>query len=386
MNTMKQVWRPVDGIEVSQVDCNLVVFQFYHWCDRQRMLDQEPWNFDDQVVLLKEPTGTEQPSSMQLFHAPFWVRVYDVPYNFRTESVVRVVAGKIRSFMGLEENCQLQCGKYISFRLSFDVRRPLVRDSFLVGMGGPPGASAEAEKEKLVDMPYGDWLQASPKKAPNLIPQRDTAPSMARKLVFKPYILASDGAASDEHGISSVLVESSRQPPTAKELRTVTQDGLKLRVDSSPQVPIPKLSDQEDVVARVGTIRSSIGPKPRKALILYNGGSSDQSQVHETQPPILTVQNQGSPGRGHRDPPQVGITPVLSFSEGLPFVFNPRVQESSTEMKGINKKVSTIKSRKSTFLPCPIEVHKVLPEPPQETSVVEPNDLTVQSQDLMTVK
>ncbi|KAJ4835470.1 hypothetical protein Tsubulata_045107 [Turnera subulata] len=52
------------------------------------MAPSEPWNLDDQVVLLRELTGDEQPSSLQLFMVPLWVKVYDIPFNLRSQKLV----------------------------------------------------------------------------------------------------------------------------------------------------------------------------------------------------------------------------------------------------------------------------------------------------------
>ncbi|KAJ4835344.1 hypothetical protein Tsubulata_008625 [Turnera subulata] len=75
--------------------------------DKHRVLDNEPWNFDDQVVLLKELTGDEQ-SSLQFFHVLFWAGVYDVSFNQRSEKLVHALASQAGIFQGLEENCNLK--------------------------------------------------------------------------------------------------------------------------------------------------------------------------------------------------------------------------------------------------------------------------------------
>ncbi|KAJ4848846.1 hypothetical protein Tsubulata_018507 [Turnera subulata] len=132
MNTMKQIWRPVHGVEVSQPDRNLFVFQFFHWRDKQRILDQEPWNFDDQVVLIKE---------------------------------LSALASKVGEFQGLEEGCNLKRGH-------------LDRDC----------VEGEEEELNLIDTPYGEWLRASPKKmAPVRGSTEEGSHRVARKLVFKPF-------------------------------------------------------------------------------------------------------------------------------------------------------------------------------------------------------
>ncbi|KAJ4842454.1 hypothetical protein Tsubulata_027323 [Turnera subulata] len=92
---MKMVWKPVDELEISQLDSNHFVFQFCHWRDRERVLENEPWNFDNQLVVLSEVTRNEQPSEIRLDHAPMWARVYDVPFNLRKSRFVELLGEKV---------------------------------------------------------------------------------------------------------------------------------------------------------------------------------------------------------------------------------------------------------------------------------------------------
>ncbi|KAJ4847314.1 hypothetical protein Tsubulata_017349 [Turnera subulata] len=107
MRTMKMVWKPVYDLEISQLDSNLFVFQFYHWRDRERVLENEPWNFDNQLVILSEISGNEQPSEIRLDHSPMWVRVYDVPFNLQKLKFVELLGEKVGSFLELNAECSL---------------------------------------------------------------------------------------------------------------------------------------------------------------------------------------------------------------------------------------------------------------------------------------
>lgn len=41
------------GVEARELSSNLFIFKFFHWKDKQKVLDNEPWNFYDSVLILK---------------------------------------------------------------------------------------------------------------------------------------------------------------------------------------------------------------------------------------------------------------------------------------------------------------------------------------------
>ena len=75
MTTIKNVWQPKHGLDISNIGKNMFVFQFYHWKDKHRVLDGQPWHFNRHAFLLGEIDGNIKPSDMELFELPMWVRV-----------------------------------------------------------------------------------------------------------------------------------------------------------------------------------------------------------------------------------------------------------------------------------------------------------------------
>ncbi|KAJ4824672.1 hypothetical protein Tsubulata_041854 [Turnera subulata] len=151
MRTMKMVWKPVHDLEISQLDSNLFVFQFCHWRDRKRVLENEPWNFDNQLVILIEISGNEQPSEIRLDHAPMCVRVYDVPFNLLKP-------------------------------------KPLLRGSF--AQGGDAKDYPVMDDDDFLDprlFQYSDELRASPLHRLQLLHNSGASVTkVKKKLVFKP--------------------------------------------------------------------------------------------------------------------------------------------------------------------------------------------------------
>lgn len=53
-DTLSAIWRPVKGVFMEEtIHSNLFIFNFFHELDVKRVLDDGPWTFDQQVLLLK---------------------------------------------------------------------------------------------------------------------------------------------------------------------------------------------------------------------------------------------------------------------------------------------------------------------------------------------
>ncbi|KAF7831270.1 cysteine desulfurase mitochondrial-like [Senna tora] len=102
--TIAQVWRTKHGVDIKEIDKNLYMFQFFHWKDRDKVLEGEPWWFDKQVLTLKEITGDEQPSELRSSRVPFWIRVYDLPFNQRTELAAKSLGDKVGHYLTYDDS------------------------------------------------------------------------------------------------------------------------------------------------------------------------------------------------------------------------------------------------------------------------------------------
>lgn len=54
ISTIKNVWNPMHDVEMSNSDKNTYMFQFHHWRDKKRVLDEQPWYFDRLAVIFNE--------------------------------------------------------------------------------------------------------------------------------------------------------------------------------------------------------------------------------------------------------------------------------------------------------------------------------------------
>ncbi|KAJ4831362.1 hypothetical protein Tsubulata_042147 [Turnera subulata] len=158
MRTMKMVWKPSHDVEISQLDKNLFIFQFHHWRDKERVMEQEPWNFDNQVVLLREIKGDEQPSDLDI-HQSWSLPSPGSGENFESWKVYPFLGG---------EGCQAAVATGFHGHVAKDCTH--VADDDLLN---------------LALYQYGKELRASPLHRPSVMQPDNPIDKVRRKLVFK---------------------------------------------------------------------------------------------------------------------------------------------------------------------------------------------------------
>lgn len=124
--TITSIWAPVHGLVIRVLSPNLYAFQFFHWRDVKKVLDGRPWCFDNMLILLKEANGDEQLDQVTLIHSPFWVRIKNLPFNIRSDDVIRALVGTMGEILEIEEDV-MGFGRYRGVKVMLDVTKPLRR-------------------------------------------------------------------------------------------------------------------------------------------------------------------------------------------------------------------------------------------------------------------
>ncbi|CAH9102313.1 unnamed protein product [Cuscuta europaea] len=91
-----------------------------------RVIEDGPWLFEHDLILLKAVQPDDILESMNLFEASFWVQVHNAPIKFRNLRSARKIGNFVGSFIKFEMN---QFGgkqsSYLRIRVCLDVRQPL---------------------------------------------------------------------------------------------------------------------------------------------------------------------------------------------------------------------------------------------------------------------
>ncbi|KAL2939064.1 hypothetical protein RDABS01_022513 [Bienertia sinuspersici] len=133
--TMTQAWIVTKWIIIRMIVSNLFVFQFFHWRDKEKVYEGRPWCFENNLLLLSEISGEEQPSEVKLTYSPLWVRIKNLSFNCRSDKEVRIIAERLGEVLEIEnDDLGLEC--YRRVRINLDVTKPLCRTLSVKGRDG----------------------------------------------------------------------------------------------------------------------------------------------------------------------------------------------------------------------------------------------------------
>ncbi|CAN1786378.1 hypothetical protein LINPERHAP1_LOCUS17213 [Linum perenne] len=107
---LAELWQLGRGVTIEDLGDNLLLFCFYHEIDLRRMMELGPWHFDSSLIVMKELQPTENPRSVELLEADFWVQVYNLPPGFFSLTVGQALGNFIGKLIEYgESNMILGC-------------------------------------------------------------------------------------------------------------------------------------------------------------------------------------------------------------------------------------------------------------------------------------
>lgn len=203
METMKKLWSPSKGMICRDMGANMISFQFHSKRDMDRVLGMEPWHFNKHILVLNKISNDIQPSMMKFSRTPFWMRLYDVPMRGRGEATIRQIGGRFGEVVEIDETTTNGIARSIRVKILLDLDKPLKRGTKVrVGIDEPcwipvtyerlpsfcywcgllghtyKDCDRLFEKEetdgKIVEeqLPFGEWMKASPLKIVQITPDR----------------------------------------------------------------------------------------------------------------------------------------------------------------------------------------------------------------------
>ncbi|CAH9129274.1 unnamed protein product [Cuscuta epithymum] len=185
---MASVWKPKNGVSITEIGPRRYVFQFYNEEDVTRVVEEGPWLFDQNLIVMSRLKEGDIPMSVPLNKADFWVQVHDIPVGyFTTEN-----AERIGNFLGIfikvdDNNFSENWESFMRIRVCIDLGKPLKRKlvlqkeegvtfrvrfcyeklpsfCFLCGIIGHAESHCPHKQrgyEVTGERPFGPWLRAT---------------------------------------------------------------------------------------------------------------------------------------------------------------------------------------------------------------------------------
>ncbi|XP_019181690.1 PREDICTED: uncharacterized protein LOC109176755 [Ipomoea nil] len=125
---MASAWRPLMGIEITDVLPNLYLFTFFDETDMRRVLEEGPWAFENTTLVCQVLEDGVDPTQVVLNTMDFWLQIYDIPLGYRTVKVLERIGDFARVFLRYDErNFGRSWTSFYRIRITHDVTVPLKR-------------------------------------------------------------------------------------------------------------------------------------------------------------------------------------------------------------------------------------------------------------------
>lgn len=368
--TLNQLWAISKGALFRQIENDLFIVQFANVKDKNKVLDGRPWSFDQNLVLFKEIDGTAQPSNISLTYCPFWVRLYNLPLDSRTERRIRLIGGGLGTVLDVEFD-GIGWDRSARVKILLDVTKPLrhiqqIRSKegkvvvvdikyerlpnfcYSCGRLGHIERDCQhtSEDDREEEKQWGTWLRASPRRGRIKMEEEVRAfKSCAKQLQFSPLApkeVTTHGKDVGVNGYKVVDTVMNARPPRNINVNTGVNDGInavriphlvegdnntnvgvrsevepiinKLAVESGEMSLQREVSERVEECAQVG----ELGPQ-RNVTELYEGEVMGV-KVSEREPPKC-VRELGTLEVGVKAPGEVKAVEDV-INESLPITFN----------------------------------------------------------------
>lgn len=137
-DTLSSIWRPVKGVYMEETNIpNLFMFKFFHELDVQRVLNDGPWTFNNQALMVKRLELGERLSDIKLSELYIWVQVYELPVGFNSEFILKSIGNYIGNYIQSDpKNFQSIWRQCLRIKVALNVFKPLKSQMRIKKSGG----------------------------------------------------------------------------------------------------------------------------------------------------------------------------------------------------------------------------------------------------------
>ncbi|KAE8779653.1 hypothetical protein D1007_47222 [Hordeum vulgare] len=124
-SALRPAWGNPQGLIFRSLGENMFAAEFESKRDRDRVWEGSPWHINKHAVILQDFEEHMQPSELVFDSLPVWVRVVNLPYNFRNNKWGLAIAQQIDKKAAVVQIDPV--GGFLRARVSIDVQKPLRR-------------------------------------------------------------------------------------------------------------------------------------------------------------------------------------------------------------------------------------------------------------------
>jgi len=125
--TLGKIWWPLMGVECKDLGDNRFLFTFLQGSGKRRALEDGPWMFRKDLVVMAEFDGAKTIDEIEFNSIPIWVRVLKMPLGLINKAAGEVIGGMIGDVLEVDaDEDDMAIGQYMRIKIWLDIQKPLM--------------------------------------------------------------------------------------------------------------------------------------------------------------------------------------------------------------------------------------------------------------------
>ncbi|XP_031099743.1 uncharacterized protein LOC116003944 [Ipomoea triloba] len=123
---MAFVWKPVKGVQVTELQSNIFMFVFFHASDMHYVIDEGPWSFKNCMLVCRSVKDGVLPVNVPLDSVDMWVQLHDLPFGYTSEAILEHIGNYLGTYVkGDDRFTGAPWLNFYRIRVSMPVHRPI---------------------------------------------------------------------------------------------------------------------------------------------------------------------------------------------------------------------------------------------------------------------
>jgi hypothetical protein len=126
--SLGRIWCPLKGIKIREMGDNLFMFTFLQPSGKRKALDEGPWMFDKELMVMQDFDPTKSLEDYEFNDVPIWIRIFKLPLGMMNGETGEQIGQEVGEFLEAAVGDDgMAVGKFLRIRVRIDLRKPLMR-------------------------------------------------------------------------------------------------------------------------------------------------------------------------------------------------------------------------------------------------------------------
>ena len=127
-NTLITTWKLGSDLRIVEVGNDILQFKFSSRYQMEWVEKSGSWNFENNLLFLCRWKKGLSSTNIVFMHAPFWVQVWGLPFEFMNEGVGKDIGGTIGNFLEVDKcSWQSNQAKFMNIRVDVHIKKAFTK-------------------------------------------------------------------------------------------------------------------------------------------------------------------------------------------------------------------------------------------------------------------